>query len=72
MKKDIIEESTSLCYRAIITMPTLDGSLRICNDFDYLNQIAEFNCYPLPRVDDLIDQLGRAQFISMLHLTKGY
>lgn len=32
----------------------------------------DFSSYPMPRLDNLISHLGRAQFISMLDLTKGY
>ncbi|KAK3565813.1 hypothetical protein QTP86_015561 [Hemibagrus guttatus] len=37
-----------------------------------LNQISEFNSYPLPQVDDLMECLEKAQFIFILDLTKGY
>lgn len=33
---------------------------------------SDFNSYHIPRVDDLIDRLGKARFVSTLDLTKGY
>ncbi|KAF4074727.1 hypothetical protein AMELA_G00242570, partial [Ameiurus melas] len=36
------------------------------------NQVSDFDSYPLPRVDDLVERLGRARIISTLDLTKGY
>ena len=56
----------------IVPIAKKDGSLRLCVDYWRLNAISQTNAYPMPRVDDLIDQLGQAQFLSMLDLTRGY
>ena len=48
------------------------GSLRICVDYRKLNRLSQMDAYPMPRVDDIIDQLCRAKYISTLDLTKGY
>lgn len=42
------------------------------NDFRRLDQVLVFDKYPLPHVDNLVERLGRAQFISTLDLKKGY
>lgn len=68
----IIEESVSPWSSPIIAVPKLDGGLKIYNDFWRLKQVTKFDCYPLPWVDDLVDRLGNACFISTLDLTKGY
>jgi len=49
-----------------------NGSLRLCVDYLCLNAISQTNTYPIPRIDDLIDQLGQAQFLSTLDLTRRY
>ena len=49
-----------------------DGSLHLCVDYRRLNSVSQFDGYPMPRVDDLIDQIGQAKFISTLDLTRGY
>ena len=49
-----------------------DGSIRPCVDYQRLNATLRTNVYPMPRIDDLVDQLGQAQFLSTLDLTKGY
>ena len=46
--------------------------LRLCVDYRRLNATSQTNAYPMPRIDDLIDQLGQAQFLSTLDLTRGY
>ena len=68
----VIEESYSPWSSPIVLVPKPDGSLRFCNDFRKLNEISEFDAYPMPRVDELIERLGPARFVSTLDLTKGY
>lgn len=41
-------------------------------DFRYLNSVSKFDSYPTPRIDDLIDHLGRARWLTTLDLCKGY
>ena len=45
---------------------------RFCNDFRKLNEISKYDAYPMPRIDELIERLGPARYISTLDLTKGY
>ena len=49
-----------------------DGSLRLCIDYRQLNRVTVRNRYPLPRIDDLFDQLQGAQFFSKIDLRSGY
>ena len=46
--------------------------MRLCNDYRNLNQVTVKNKYPLPRVDDLFDQLQGAQVFSKIDLRSGY
>ena len=68
----VIEESHSPWSSPIVIVPKPDGSLRFCNDFRKLNEISAFDAYPMPRVDELIERLGPARYVSTLDLTKGY
>lgn len=43
-----------------------------CNDYHKPNSVSTFDIYPMPRVDELIERLGRAHFISTLDLRKVY
>ena len=45
-----------------------DGSLRLCIDYRMLNQITVKNKYPLPRIEDLFDQLQSASVFSKIDL----
>ncbi len=72
LKLGVIEPSRSPWSSPIVMVPKPDGTLRFCNNFRRLNEVSEFDSYPMPRVDELLDRLGRARFISTLDLTKGY
>ncbi|KAF4082078.1 hypothetical protein AMELA_G00147600, partial [Ameiurus melas] len=72
LRDRIIEESSSPWSSPIVIVPMPDGSMQLCNDFRKLNQVSEYDSYPLPRLDDHVEQLGRTSFISTLDLTKGY
>lgn len=49
-----------------------DGSMRLCIDFRELNKFTIKNKYPLPRIDDLFDQLKGANCFSKIDLRTGY
>jgi len=72
LKNEIIEESHNEWSSPIVLVPKPDGSIRFCNDFRKLNKISKFDTYPMPRVDELIEQLGKSRYITTLDLTKGY
>ena len=41
-------------------------------DFRKLNQVAKFDTYPMPRIEEMFEKIGSANVISMLDLAKGY
>ena len=49
-----------------------DGGRRLCVDYRELNKVTIKNKYPLPRIDDLFDQLNGASVFSKLDLHSGY
>jgi len=56
----------------IVLVRKKDGSIRFCIDFRKLNMKTKKDVYPLPRIDDFLDQVGGIKYISTLDLTSGY
>ena len=72
LDKGIIMPRTSPCGSPIVLIPKKDGTWRMCVDFRALNKITVKNRYPLPRIDDFLDQLKEANFFTKLYLRRGY
>ena len=72
LQAGVIRPSTSPWASPIVLVTKKDGSVRFCVDYKKLNQTAEFDAYPMPRVEELIDTVGPATIISTLDLAKGY
>jgi hypothetical protein len=72
LAKDFIRPSNSPWGALVLFAPKKDGGLRFCINYRGLNKQAVKNAYPLPRVDDLIDQLHGARFFSEIDLCSGY
>ena len=53
-------------------MKKKDGNMRLCIDYKELNKVTIRNQYPLPRFDDLFDQLQGAKVFSKIDLRSGY
>ena len=56
----------------IVLVRKKDKTLRLCVDYLRLNAVSEFEAYHIPRIEDLLDSLGKAQFLTTLDLVKGY
>ncbi|KAL0200060.1 hypothetical protein M9458_003247, partial [Cirrhinus mrigala] len=56
----------------VVIVPKKDRSLRVCIDFRKLSAQSQFNTYPKPWVDDLLEKIGRAKYITTLDLCKGH
>jgi hypothetical protein len=72
MKKGYIHPSVSPWDALVLFVKKKDGTLRLCIDFRQLNKVTMKNRYPLPRIDDLFDQLKDAKIFSKIDLRSGY
>lgn len=72
LKMGIIRTSSSPWASPVVIVPKPDGSIRFCVDYRKLNSITEMDAYPMPRMDRMLDKIGKAKYITTLDLTKGY
>ncbi|GJV35520.1 putative reverse transcriptase domain-containing protein [Tanacetum coccineum] len=70
--KGFIRPSSSPWGAPVLFVKKKDGSFRMCIDYRELNKLTVKNRYPLPRIDDLFDQLQGSQFFSKIDLRSGY
>ncbi|XP_070040992.1 uncharacterized protein [Nicotiana tomentosiformis] len=71
-EKGFIRPSTSPWGAPVLFVRKKDGSLWMCIDYRQMNKVKIKNKYPLPRVDDLFDQLQGAKCFSKIALRYGY
>jgi hypothetical protein len=64
LKKGYIHPSMSPWGASVLFVKKKDGTLRLCIDFRYLNNVIVKNKYPLSRIDDLFNQLKGANVIT--------
>ncbi|KAJ9547519.1 hypothetical protein OSB04_020062 [Centaurea solstitialis] len=72
LDKGFIRPSSSPWGAPVLFVKKKDGSFRMCIDYRELNKITIKNRYPLPRINDLFDQLQGATYFSKIDLRSGY
>ena len=72
LSKGFIRPSTSPWRAPVLFVKKKDGSLRLCIDYRQLNRATIRNHYPLPRIDELFDQLHGSRVYSKIDLRSGY
>ncbi|GKE90532.1 putative reverse transcriptase domain-containing protein, partial [Tanacetum coccineum] len=70
--KGFIRPSSSPWGTPVLFVKKKDGSFRMCIDYRELNKLIVKNRYPLPRIDDLFDQLQGSSIYSKIDLRSGY
>ena len=72
LEQGFIQPSTSIYGSLTIILPKKDGTWRMCIDYRALNKITLKNQHPLPKIDDLLDQLQHAKHFTKLDLKSIY
>ena len=72
LDKGFIRSSTSPWGASVLVSKKKGKTLRLCIDYRQLNRVTIKNPYPLPRIDDLFDQLRGARVYSKIDLRTGY
>jgi hypothetical protein len=70
--RGFIRPSVSPWGAPVLFVKKKDGSLQLCIDYHELNRVTIKNKYPLPRIDDLFEQLKKATIFSKIDLRSGY
>ncbi|GAA6107053.1 uncharacterized protein LOC113047065 isoform X1 [Tachysurus ichikawai] len=55
-----------------LLVPKPDSTYRFCTDFRKVNKVTKADSFPLPRMEDCVDRVGNAKYVTKLYLLKGY
>ncbi|XP_074658644.1 uncharacterized protein LOC141911553 [Tubulanus polymorphus] len=72
LKLGVAEPSDSQWSSPCILVSKPGGKWRFVTDYRKVNSLTKTDCFPMPRIDDLIDKIGKAKFVSKFDLNKGY
>ena len=72
LDKGFIRPSVSPWGAPVLFVKNKDGTLRMCINYRQINKVTVKNKYPLPRIEDLFDQLRGASVFSKIDLRSGY
>jgi hypothetical protein len=72
LSKGLIRPSASPWGSPVLFVDKRDGTIRLCVDYHKLNEVTIKNKYPLPKIEDLFDQLNGAKVFSKIDLRTGY
>ena len=72
LENDFIEPSNSSWSSPCILVPKPDGSYRMCTDYRKVNSVTKTDTFPIPRMDDCIDKVGKARYVTKFDLLKGF
>jgi hypothetical protein len=72
LQKGNIQPNSSPCGSPIVLVQKKDGTRHLCIDYKELDKITVRKRYPIPRIEDLLDQLKGGNFFSKIDLKSGY
>ena len=70
LDNDFIEPSQSEWSSPCILVPKPDGTYRMCTDYRKVNSVTKTDTFPIPRIDDCIDNIGHAKYVTKVQVGK--
>ena len=72
LDNDFIEPSQSSWSSPCTLVPKPDSSYRMCTDYHKVNNLTKSDNFPIPQIDDCVDKIGNAKYVSKFDLLKGF
>ncbi|PFX17690.1 Transposon Ty3-G Gag-Pol polyprotein [Stylophora pistillata] len=72
LENDLTEPSHSSWSPPCILVPKLDGSYRMCTDYRKVNSVSKSDTFPIPHMDDCIDKVGNARYVTNFDLLNDF
>jgi hypothetical protein len=72
LREGMIQRSTSPVTHPLVCVLKSDNSVRLCTDNRYINSLSEVDGFPMKRIDEILDCVGAAKYITCLDCTSGY
>lgn len=72
LENGLAERSSSSWASPCLLVTKPDGTFRFCTDYRKLNSVTKSDSFPLPRIEDCIDSVGSAEFVTKIDLLQGY
>ena len=72
LDNDFIEPSQSDWSSPCILVPKPDGTFRMCTEYRKVNSVTKTDSFPVRRMDDCIDNIGQAKYVTKFDLLKGF
>ena len=72
LENDFIEPRNSRWSSPCTLVPKPDGSYCMCTDYRKVNSVTKTDTFPISRMDDCIDKVGKAKFVTKFDLIKGF
>lgn len=72
LEKGLASPSVSSWSSPCLLVQKSDGTARFCTDYRRVNAVTVPDCFPMPRMEDCVDSVGSARFVSKLDMLKGY
>lgn len=72
LRDGVVERSNSPWASPVILVSKKDGTTRFCVDYRKLNEVTIKDCYPIPRIDESLESIGKATIFSVMDMKSGY